>query len=125
MLHIIEFRFLPDPMNATAGREVVVMNFDEEPHTVTSDDRTSFDLRDIAPGGEAHVFRAPTTPGRYPYFCIYHGSPGNGMIGTLVVQAAPPSPAATTPTPEKETPWGGVWAALGGLALAGLAWRRA
>jgi len=52
------------------------------PHTVTADDG-SWDSGDLQPGAEfSHPF---TKPGVYSYFCRYHGKPGVGMIGTVLV----------------------------------------
>lgn len=60
-------------------------------HTVTADDG-SYDSGDLAPGsGFEQTF---TAPGVYHYYCRYHGSPGAGMIGTVVVgDVALPGPA--------------------------------
>jgi plastocyanin len=56
------------------------------PHTVTADGG-SFDSGDLQPGA-----RFETTfddAGVYPYFCRYHGAPGVGMAGIVVVGDAP------------------------------------
>lgn len=55
-------------------------------------------------------------PGRFGYFCEPHGAPGQGMFGTIIVQAA---------EPPRELPGGG-WFAGGLLAatLAALSLRR-
>jgi plastocyanin len=52
------------------------------PHTVTADDG-SFDSGNLEPG--ATYTKAFDQPGVYPYFCTYHGAPGVGMIGLVVV----------------------------------------
>lgn len=100
--------FLPDELEVPAGATVYAMNFPapdpnatNEPHTVTSaTDRSLFDVQNIPPTGEPRPFTAPSEPGRYPYYCIYHGDAnGAGMAGVLVVtEAASPSPAPS-PTP--------------------------
>lgn len=106
MLHIRDSTYLPDPLQVTPGLLVVVMSFPDtnktanetEPHTVTDvREPPAFDVRSIPPDASQHPFRAPTEPGTYPYFCRYHGDrDGNGMVGTLIVSAAP-TPVATTP----------------------------
>lgn len=134
MLHMEDYAYLPPVLEVPPGVTVYVMNFGQEPHTVTSStDRSLFDVQNIPPGGEPLNFTAPTQPGEYPYYCIYHGNPpAEGMAGTLVVKAAAPtrpaSPTAPTPvTPEadaRDTPlaWG---ASVATVALvAALARRR-
>jgi len=111
MLHIYDFRYIPDPLTVPPGATVTVMSFptqgqtaeETEPHTVTSStDRSLFDVRDIPADGSPHPFTAPAEPGTYPYYCIYHGAPdGSGMAGTLIVDGAaatPPGAPAATPT---------------------------
>lgn len=136
MIHVIDYDYLPDPIDVPPGVEVVVMNFgpsdanltgearNEFYHTVTSStDRSLFDVQRIPPDGSSHPFRAPMEPGTYPYYCVYHGdAQGNGMAGTLVVNATdgapPPATGATPPAGSDEAPVG-AWiavAALGGLA---------
>jgi plastocyanin len=55
------------------------MNMDGEAHTVTSD-TGAFDVK--APASATVTFKAPMTPGRYPFHCTYHSN----MHGTLVVK---------------------------------------
>ena len=56
------------------------------PHTVQADDG-SWDSGNLEPGDEfAHTFG---DAGVYPFFCRYHGKPGAGMAGTVVVGDAP------------------------------------
>lgn len=38
-------------------------------------------------------------PGTIGYYCVIHGAPGQGMYGTIVVQAPQPPPASTSDTP--------------------------
>lgn len=104
MLHIIDYKYLPDPLEVTPGLTVVVMSFPDtnktanetEPHTVTDvAEPPRFDIRNIPPDASQHPFTAPMEPGTYPYFCRYHGDrQGSGMVGTLIVTDAP---ATTTP----------------------------
>lgn len=39
------------------------------------------------------------TPGTIGYYCVVHGAPGQGMYGTIVVQAPRPPPASTSAAP--------------------------
>jgi plastocyanin len=69
-----------DPLTVPPGAQVTVVNSDDVAHTVTSKVKGQFDVK---VGGNAQAtFTAPTTPGRYPYYCVYHP----GMIGVLIVQ---------------------------------------
>lgn len=76
-----------------------------EPHTVTAVEREQFDVQALQPG-ETRSFRAPTEPGEYPFYCVYHGdAQGNGMAGVLVVQTAPAGPPPSVPpSPTPGTP---------------------
>lgn len=66
-------------------------NNDIAVHTVTANDK-SFDSGDIAPGASfSFTF---TTPGTYPYHCIYH----SWMSGTVIVKAAEAVTATTSST---------------------------
>jgi plastocyanin len=59
-------------------------------HTVQADDG-SWDSGDLQPGEDFdHTF---TEPGVFPYFCRYHGAPGSGMAGIVVVGDVPISSA--------------------------------
>ncbi|MHA7664247.1 cupredoxin domain-containing protein [Mycolicibacterium sp. HS_4_1] len=69
-----------DPLTVSPGAKITVVNSDDVAHTVTSKVKGQFDVK---VGGNAQVtFSAPTTPGRYPYYCVYHP----GMVGVLIVQ---------------------------------------
>ncbi len=52
------------------------------PHTVTADDG-SFDSGNLEPGQK--YSRTFAQPGVYSYYCKYHGAPGVGMTGIVVV----------------------------------------
>jgi len=146
MLHIIDYRYLPDPLEVTPGQLVVIMSFPDtgktedetEPHTVTDvAEPPRFDIRNIPPDASPHPFNAPLEPGEHPYFCRYHGDrQGSGMVGTLVVREGSPAPtpsptptasAAPAPSAEaggQETPWPAWMLILGGAAGAALRRRR-
>lgn len=138
MLHMQDYEYLPARMEAAAGATVLVMNFGQEPHTVTAVERSLFDVQDIRPGGEPKSFRAPATPGEYPFYCVYHATPETtpeeGMAGVLVVTEAttqattPASPSPTTPAQEKKDapiPGAAIVLAVGALGALALGRRRA
>lgn len=77
---IKNFAFSPNPIKVKAGATITVMNSDGTAHTVTADDKTSFDTSPI-PGGTSKTITAPSKPGTYPYHCNIH----DYMKGTLVV----------------------------------------
>ncbi|MFF0813608.1 cupredoxin domain-containing protein [Rhodococcus sp. NPDC003318] len=68
------------PVTVRAGAEVSIDNQDGVEHSVTSDTAGAFD--EDVDGNSTATFRAPTTPGTYPFHCRYHPE----MTGTLVVQ---------------------------------------
>lgn len=73
------FRFT-DPGTVSAGQEIVVVNNDSVPHTLTADDG-SFDTGLLQPGQSA-VITAPAA-GSFSFFCEVHP----GMTGVLDVAA--------------------------------------
>ena len=64
------------------GQSIEWSNDGRSPHTVTADDG-SFDSGDLEPG--ATYTQTFAQPGVYSYFCKYHGAPGVGMAGIIVV----------------------------------------
>lgn len=78
---IKNFAFSPDPVKVSAGATVTVTNKDTTAHTVTSDDRTSFDTKHVD-GGKSATFTAPSKAGTYKYHCAIH----QYMTASLVVQ---------------------------------------
>jgi plastocyanin len=68
------------PTTVPAGATVAVTNSDSTDHTVTSDGQGQFDVR--ASAGQTVSFKAPTTPGTYPFHCSIH----TFMHGSLIVK---------------------------------------
>ncbi|QIA27667.1 hypothetical protein DYI95_009215 [Thermaerobacter sp. PB12/4term] len=66
------------------GTTVVWKMTGRNPHTVTADDG-SWDSGHLMPGD---VYRVRfDRPGRYDYYCVYHGAPGGiGMAGAVIVE---------------------------------------
>ena len=126
-VNVADFRFSPGTVTIKAGESVTWSSSGPSPHTVTADDQ-SFDSGTLNPGQSfSHTF---STPGTYHYHCQFHVA--QGMVGTVVVQAAtttpPPSPTSSptpsgepspTSTPLPNTGLGTGWL-VGGMAGLGL-----
>jgi len=69
-----------DPITVPSGATIAIVNDDGVEHSVTSETKGAFDT-DVD-GGERKTFTAPTQPGEYPFFCVYHPQ----MKGTLIVE---------------------------------------
>jgi plastocyanin len=68
-------------ITVTSGKDVYFSNEGSAPHTMTSDDGTSFDTGTIQGGGDTE-FKAPA-PGTYAFHCEIHPAK---MKGTLTVE---------------------------------------
>ena len=78
--------FAPGIVRIQPGQAVEWTNDGATAHTVTADDG-SWDSGNLDPGATyTHTF---DTAGVYPYSSRYHGSPRQGMTGTVVVGDAP------------------------------------
>jgi len=69
-----------DTVTVSPGAQVTVRNDDTVEHSVTSDDKGKFDVH--VDGGEQGTLTAPTEPGEYTFYCVYHPS----MKSTLIVK---------------------------------------
>ena len=69
-----------EPITVAPGAQVSVTNGDSVEHSVTSQTAGQFDVH--VDGNENGTFTAPTEPGEYAFYCVYHPS----MKGTLIVQ---------------------------------------
>ena len=78
-----------------AGTKVVWSNTGKILHNVTPDKGKAFGTKKLGTGSTySYTFKKP---GEYAYYCSFHGAPGSGQSGTIVVKAAPP-PTTTTPS---------------------------
>lgn len=68
------------PVSVSPGAMITVENKDGEKHTVTADSADAFDV--AVDGDGSASFKAPTTPGSYPFHCNFHSN----MTGVLVVK---------------------------------------
>jgi plastocyanin len=67
-------------MTVAAGTTVTWTNDDDVPHTVVSDDKTTFKSKALDTG--EHFPYTFSKPGEYPYFCSVHPK----MVAEVVVQ---------------------------------------
>jgi plastocyanin len=67
------------PVTVSPGQVVTVVNTDPADHTVTADDKRSFDAKVGADAQSA--FTAPAAPGSYAFTCTVHPT----MHGVLIV----------------------------------------
>ena len=76
---IHNFAVSPATVTVAPGATISVHNEDQVAHTLTATGGT-FNTGDVSPGMTV-TFKAPSTPGRYPYICSIHSF----MSGTLIV----------------------------------------
>lgn len=77
---IDNFSFAPQTLNVAAGTEITWVNHDDIPHTVVSEDKTTFKSRALDTD-EKFSFKFDK-PGTYTYFCSIHPK----MTAKVVVQ---------------------------------------
>jgi plastocyanin len=77
---IDNFSFLPATVTVAPGTTVKWTNRDDIPHTVVSDDKTTFKSK-VLDTDDSFSFTF-TKPGTYDYFCSVHPK----MTGKIVVQ---------------------------------------
>jgi plastocyanin len=68
------------PITVEPGAQITIKNEDSAEHSVTSQTEGMFDVHVDA--GEQGTLTAPTKPGEYAFYCVYHPS----MKGTLIVK---------------------------------------
>jgi plastocyanin len=79
--------FKPGQISVTAGTKVTWTNKGKIIHSVTPNKGKAFGTKSLARGKKySFTFKKP---GTYAYYCTFHGSPGSGQHGTIVVTAAP------------------------------------
>jgi plastocyanin len=69
-----------DPITVAPGAKITLKNDDSAEHSVTSQKEGAFDVHVDA--GEQGTLTAPTEPGEYAIYCVYHPS----MRGMLIVE---------------------------------------
>ncbi len=91
--------FKPKTLEIEPGTTVKWSNKGRNIHSITPDKGKKFGKPTLSPGGTYKFTFAD--PGEYPYYCSFHGAPGSGQYGTIVVKGAAPATTggtATTPT---------------------------
>ncbi len=68
------------PLTVAPGTEINIVNNDTAEHSVTSRTTGAFDVH--VDGGKSKTLTAPTEPGQYQFYCVYHPT----MKGTLIVE---------------------------------------
>lgn len=77
---IDNFTFAPTPLTVAAGTTVQWVNRDDIPHTVVSEDKSTFKSKALDTDDNfSYTF---SKPGTYTYFCSIHPK----MTGKIVVQ---------------------------------------
>ena len=84
--------FKPQDLTVTAGTKVTWTNKGKILHSVKPNTGSAFGAKALGSGKKySFTFK---TPGTYAYYCTFHGGPGSGQHGTIVVKPA----ASTTST---------------------------
>ncbi len=76
--------FSPVTLTVSAGTTVTWQNGDGVAHTVTNDPASTATFN-LSLGNGATLTRQFADTGHFPYHCTFHGSPGAGMHGTIIV----------------------------------------
>lgn len=69
-----------NPVTVPPGAQITIKNDATVEHSVTSDIKGQFDTH--VDGQKQKTMTAPSEPGEYPFYCVYHPS----MKGTLIVK---------------------------------------
>ncbi len=78
---IQNFKYSPSTLTVKAGDVITFTNMDSAPHSIVSDDGSSFSTGELSQG-QSTTFTAPSAAGTYPFHCRVHPS----ITGTIVVQ---------------------------------------
>jgi plastocyanin len=68
-----------EPVTVPPGAQITIKNDDSAEHSVTSETAGQFDVH--IDGNQQGTLTAPTEPGEYAFYCVYHPN----MKGTLIV----------------------------------------
>jgi plastocyanin len=88
--------FKPKTLRIVAGTTVQWTNVGGNVHNIVPNKGKLFGLRTMVPD-KKYKFTF-TKPGKYAYYCSFHGSPGVGQHGTVIVTAPPPTTTTTPPS---------------------------
>jgi plastocyanin len=85
--------FKPEDLEIVAGTKVTWTNTGKILHNVTPNKGKKFGTKSL-PKGKSYSYRFKKA-GKFAYYCTFHGSPGSGQHGTIIVKPAP-TPTTTT-----------------------------
>ncbi|MDR3388081.1 MAG: plastocyanin/azurin family copper-binding protein, partial [Rudaea sp.] len=85
--------FTPATVTINVGDSVTFKNVGNVPHNVVANDG-SFTSGAVATGWT--FTQTFSTPGTIGYYCTLHGAPGEGMFGSVIVNAVTPPPPTIT-----------------------------
>jgi plastocyanin len=97
--------FKPSSLEIAPGTKVKWVNKGRNLHNVAPDKGKLFGI-DSLPSGKSYSFTF-NNPGKYPYYCTFHGAPGTGMAATITVTGTATGGGgggAVTTTPGGSTP---------------------
>ena len=77
--------FNPGNVTITAGTTVQWLNTSGLTHTVTSAPSSTETFNQSVNSGSGGFSRQFNSPGTYEYYCTLHGTPDQGMVGSIIV----------------------------------------
>jgi plastocyanin len=89
--------FKPQTIEIQAGTTVKWVNKGRNLHNVVPDKGKLFGTQSL-PSGKSYSFTFKN-PGKYGYYCTFHGAPGTGMFGTVNVTGGTTGGGTVTTTP--------------------------
>ena len=87
--------YKPKTVRVPAGTTIQWTNEGRSVHNIVPNKGKLFGLSTMSPG-KKYKFTFET-PGKYAYYCSFHGSPGSGQHGTIIVRQPPPPPTTVPP----------------------------
>jgi plastocyanin len=86
--------FKPQSLEIDPGTRVKWVNKGRNLHNVLPNKGKLFGTQSL-PSGKSYSFTFEN-PGKYAYYCSFHGGPNSGMFGTITVRGAPAGGPTTT-----------------------------
>lgn len=96
--------FKPKKVTIEAGTTVRWVNKGRNLHDIKPNKGKKFGKAQLPSGKKyKHTF---DDPGKYPYYCSFHGSPGGGQWGVITVKPPPETTPSSEPPPSQPPPSG-------------------
>jgi plastocyanin len=102
-------RFVPENIRINVGQTVRWTNQGRNQHDIKQANAASAyskpfgtSVADFPPQGGSYEYTF-SKPGAYPYYCTLHGTPDQGMVGTVIVGEEEWKPAKPRPPAEKKS----------------------